>query len=130
MRRDDEKEDVENGLPWKQMKDFLLRLNIEMKNCSNQPLFAISFASPVDVKQYNYALIYCIVALSMHELLGTRREDFSPSTPPTVSLSPSPFLCFSSFIYLNVSYVCVGCCGVLMYSVLGFLFSPCVGADQ
>ncbi len=98
----------------------------EGKNGSNQPRFAISFASPVDVKRYNYALIYCIVVLSMHEFLGIQREDFSPSIPP-ISLSPSLFLCFS-FIYLNVNYICVGCrhCGVVMYSVLVFLVSVCV----
>lgn len=53
--------------------------------------FAISFASPVDVKQYNYALIFCIVALSMHELLGIQREDFSPSTPPLSLSHPLSF---------------------------------------
>ncbi len=99
----------------KQMKDFLLKLKREKKG-SYQPRSAISFASPVDVKQYNYALIYCIVALSMHEFFGIQREDFLPPSP-SVSLSPSLFLCFCSFIYLNVNYICVGC-GVLMYSVL------------
>lgn len=72
------------------MKDFLLKLKRE-KNGSKQPRFAISFASPVDVKQYNYALIYCIVALSMHEFLGIQRDDFSPSTPPLSLPHPLPF---------------------------------------
>lgn len=72
----------------------------ERKKGSNQPRFAITFASPVDVKQYNYALIYCIVALSMHEFLGIQREDFSPSTPPlslSLTLSLSLFLLFHIF---------------------------------
>lgn len=75
-----------------QMKDFLLKLKRE-KNGSNQLRSAISFASPVDVKRYNYALIYCIVTLSMHELLGIQR-DFSPplplSLPHPLSFSVSP----------------------------------------
>lgn len=61
------------------------------KNISNQPHFVFSFAPPVDVKQYNYALIYCIVALSMLEFLGIQREDFSPSPPPLPLSHPLSF---------------------------------------
>ena len=71
---------------------FLLKLKGgKKKNGSNQPRFAISFASPVDVKQYNYALIYCIVTLSMLEFLGIQREDFSPFTPPLSLSHPLSF---------------------------------------
>lgn len=68
------------------------------------------------VKRYNYALIYCIVALSMHELLGIQREDFSP-----LSLSSSLFLPFHIFkcqLYL---------CGLLAPSSFD-VFSSCVSA--
>lgn len=89
--------ETNEGFPWK-----------EKKKVTKQPHFAIPFTSPVDVEQYNYALIYGIVALSMRESPSIQKEDFSSSTsPPT--LSPSPFLSFSSFIYLNVNYICVGC---------------------
>lgn len=51
------------------------------------------------------------------------REKIYLPPPASISLSPSLFLCFSSFIYLNVNYICVGYLhlGVLMYSVLVFL---------
>lgn len=68
----------------------------------HQPLFAVSFATAVDVKQYNYALIYGIVALSMHEFLSIREK-------MSLTLTPSLLLCFSSLVYLNVNYICVGC---------------------
>lgn len=80
------------------MKDFPLKL--ARRNRSNQRRFATSFASLVDVKRYDYALIYCIVALSMYELLGIQRG-FPPSAAPSLSLN------FASFIYLNVHYNCV-----------------------
>lgn len=69
----------------------------------------------MDVKPYNYALIYGIVALSMHEFLSIR-EKMSP-----------PLLCFSSLVYLNVNYICVGCwqCGEGFFSLfLSFLMYP------
>ncbi|MEQ2273785.1 hypothetical protein XENORESO_008921 [Xenotaenia resolanae] len=106
-------------------KGFPCEITHANKNRLNPPHFVMSSASAVDVKQYNYALIYCIVALSMHEFHGIQREDSLPPLPLLVSLSPSLFLRFSSFMYLNVSYVCVGCwdCAVLMYSLTVFLFS-------
>lgn len=63
---------------------------------AKQPPLSLS-ATAVDVKTYNYALIYGIVALSMHEFLSVREK---------MSL---PLLCFSSLVYLNVNYICVGC---------------------
>lgn len=68
------------------MKDFLLELKRE-KTVPAPP----SLAAPVDVKWYNFALICCIVALSMTELLGIQRQDF-PFFPRV-----------SPFIYLNVN---------------------------
>lgn len=108
-------------MQWKQIRDLLLELN-RNKNGSNQPRFAISFSSPLDAEQYNYVLIYCIVALSMCEPLGIQREDFIPSTPPcpSVTLSLSPCLHFHIF----KCQLCL--CGLpLLQSFDVFRFSVC-----
>lgn len=95
----------------------------EKKNVANQQHFAVSSASPVDVKQYNYALIYSIVALSMHEFLGIR-SDFSPPTHPSVALSPSLFLFLLFHIFKCQLYLCglpaVRSFDVFSFSVSGF----------
>lgn len=72
-----------------------------------------------------HSFILLLLCQCMNSWYTERR--FLSLHSPSVSLSPSLFLCFSSFIYLNVNYICVGCrhCGVLMYSVLVFLVSVC-----
>lgn len=83
MGCDDEKEGVGKVIAAETDEGFPSEIQ-ERKNVSKQPCSAISGASLVDVKQYNYALIYCIVPLSMH---GIQREDFSPSLTLSLSLS-------------------------------------------
>lgn len=64
---------------------------------TSQPLSAISDAPPVDVTEYNYALIYRIVLLSMREFLSV-----GVALPRRASHSP-PFCLFSFFVYVNVN---------------------------
>lgn len=73
---------------------------------TSQPLSATSDAPPVDVAEYNYALIYRIVLLSMREFLSVPREGCSP--PPCLSLTP--FLSFLLFriCKCQLAYICVG----------------------
>lgn len=72
----------------KQTKDFLLTLKRVELALSSRALPSPS-AAPVDVKRYNYALIYRIVALSMHKLLGIQRDNFASRFLPQPSL-PHP----------------------------------------
>lgn len=86
---------------------------------SNQARFAIS--SPVDVKRYNYAFICCIVAPSMHEVLGIQREDLAPRSP---TASPSTLTLSLSLFFLVRMFKCqiVWAAGAVQFSCI---HSPC-----
>lgn len=58
---------------------------------SSQPVCAISDAPLVDVTEYNYALIYRIVLLSMCEFLSVGREGCALAHPPSLS-SPLSYM--------------------------------------
>lgn len=66
---------------------------------TSQALHAISDALPVDVTEYNYALIYHIVLLSKLEFLSVPREGCSP---PSVPLT-HPLPLFSPLWHMQMS---------------------------
>lgn len=122
-------------LQQKQTQDFPLKLNTQIKFAPNRRASPSLSAPPVDVKQYNYALIYCIVDLSMHELLSLQREDphITPPPPPPhlpVTLSLSPFLIFRIF---KCQLCLCGLSALGSFDVFGSSVSVLcvwVGADQ
>lgn len=97
MECDERQEGVLKPSQMRQMKDFLPKSAM----LTSQALHAISDAPPVDVTEYNYALIYHIVLLSKLEFLSVPREGCSPPPLPVPLTHPLPL--FSPLWHMQMS---------------------------